>query len=55
MSYIIFVDCMFIFFQYTLLNEQLILRRKICARKKSNNFFKIQLFKKSIVTQIEVT
>ena len=46
---------MFIFFQYTLLNEQLILRRKICARKKSYNFFKIQLFKESIVTQIEVT
>ena len=49
---LIFVDCMFIFFQYTL-NEQLILRRKICARKKSCNFFKMQLFKKSIVTQTE--
>ena len=40
---LILVDCMFIFFQYTL-NEQLILRRKIRARKKLYIFFKMQLF-----------
>ena len=42
-SRLIFVDCMFIFSQYTL-NEQLILRRKIRARKKSCKFFEIKLF-----------
>ena len=40
---LIFLDCMFIFFQYTL-NEQLMLRRKIRTRKKSCNFLKMQLF-----------
>ena len=40
---LIFVDCMFIFFKYTL-NEQLILRRKNHARKRSCNFLEMQLF-----------
>ena len=39
---LIFVDCMFIFFQYTF-KKQLTLRSKIRAKKQSCNFFKIQL------------
>ena len=38
-----FVDCIYIFFQYTL-NEQLTLRRMIHASKQSCNFFKMQFF-----------
>ena len=40
---LIFVDCMCIFFKYTL-NEQLILCRKNHARKRSWSFFEMQLF-----------
>ena len=40
---LIFLDCMFIFFRYTL-TEQLNLRSKIRARKKSCNFLKMKLF-----------